>query len=65
MPRPFWCLPPVVQPENLWLDGHAMVVEGRLHSVFRATLLENPETDELRQLGRIAFDLAGLAHVPL
>ena len=61
----FWSLSPDVPSRGLWLDGHDITVEGRRGEAFKATTLRHPDVDELRQLGRVAFDLAGLAEVRL
>jgi hypothetical protein len=60
----FWSLPPFVHPRGV-LDGYDLVVEGRRRNVFRATRLTNPDREELRRLGRVAFDIAGLDRVRL
>jgi hypothetical protein len=60
----FWSLPPTV-PSGGALDGYELIVEGRRGSVFRTTRMTNPSAAELRQLGRVAFDLAGPAEVRL
>jgi len=61
----FWSLPPMVSSQGAWLDGYNVIVEGRRGNVFRATTLINPDVDELWQICRVAFDLAGLVDVRL
>ncbi len=57
----FWSLPAVVYPESATLDGYELIVEGRRGNLFKATRLINPDIEELWRIGRIAFDIAGLA----
>ena len=60
----FW-----TQPRNvgsiIWLDGYEVIVEGRRGDEFRAAEFNNPNVEWFWMLGRVAFDLGGLADVRL
>jgi hypothetical protein len=60
----FWSLERSIYPVDIAiLDGYELVVEGRRNNAYTATLMVNPRAAELRQLGQVAFDMAGLASI--
>jgi hypothetical protein len=62
----FWSLKPLIGPAGVvGVDGYNLLVEGRRSNVYRSTFMANPSAAELRQLGRAAFDIAGLTGVRL
>jgi hypothetical protein len=61
----FWSLPRSVDTCGIYLDGFHLIVEGRRGERFHASRFRQPDMAEYRQLGRLAFDLGGLAEVDL
>jgi len=61
----FWSLPRSVDPCGIYLDGFDLIVEGKCGKRFHASRFRQPDVAEYWQLGRLAFDLGGLAEVDL
>jgi hypothetical protein len=61
----FWSLPRHVPQQGATLDGYEIIVEGRRGNLFKFVQMPNPDTDETWRIGRVAFDLVGLAEMRL
>lgn len=61
----FWSLPRYVVAGDLTLDGYEIIAEARRGTQFKFVRMPNPDSSETWRIGRVAFDLAGLADMRL